>query len=264
MSKRLTINVLLLSLTIIALLFNSSCSSKRKMTESSLRSFSANNLIREVEENKFEFDNFQSKLDIKFNDGKKTMSLKGQLRMQKDSVIWVTLTFMGIEAARLMITTDSINFINRNDRTYLSEDLGKIKEFMPIEPSLSFVQDILTGNERLRQKDEKYKISTVEGKYKLETRKEEKDMVMTKDIWVMPENFRISKYDIRNHQTETKLEYDDFEYFGDSYLPTKISLTHSSGNVVSIEIEYSNVAIGKELTFPFKINKKYDRINVWQ
>lgn len=264
MSKKLTINVLLLSMTIITLLFNSSCSSKKGITSSELKSYSANQIIREIKKNQFEFENMQSKLNIEFDDGKKAMSLKGQLRMQRDSVIWISLTYLGIEAARLKITTDSINFINRSNKTYLSEDMAKLKEFIPIEPSLEFIQDILTGNERLIQKGERFKASVADGRYRLETRNDDNNFIRNKEIWVLPENFRISKYEIQEQDAERskiELEYDNFESYNGRYLPTKILLTH--GQEISIEIEYSNVTTDKNLKFPFRLNKKYDRINIW-
>ncbi|NJO89334.1 MAG: DUF4292 domain-containing protein [Chloroflexia bacterium] len=40
----------------------------------------------------------------------KTITLKGNLRIQKDSLIWISLSGFGIEAARLKCTKDSVFF----------------------------------------------------------------------------------------------------------------------------------------------------------
>ena len=84
---------------------------------SGIKMMSANNIIKEVDENRFEFDNLEATMGISMK-GDNIHSLKGQLRMQNDSVIWISLSLkIGIEVARVMITDDTIKFVNRNTRT---------------------------------------------------------------------------------------------------------------------------------------------------
>ena len=84
---------------------------------SGIKMMSANNIIKEVDENSFEFDNLEATMGISMK-GDNIPGLKGQLRMQNDSVIWISLSLkIGIEVARVMITDDTIKFVNRNTRT---------------------------------------------------------------------------------------------------------------------------------------------------
>ena len=51
--------------------------------------------------------------------------INAQLRMRKDSVIWISASaFLGIEAARLLLTPDSFKMINRLNSTYISSDIS--------------------------------------------------------------------------------------------------------------------------------------------
>lgn len=275
MNKQLIYNILIFAILIISIIFNSSCSSNKKATKTSLSTYTVNNIIREVEKNQFDFENLQAKINIRFKDDKNALGLRGQVRIQKDSVVWISLSLkVGIEVGRMMITTDSIKFIDRNNRSYISESLNTFADILPIEPSVSFIQDLLIGNDTQIQKGGKYKISTEDDKYKLEvTKKEKKNIknieephILVKDMWIIPENFRISRYNIKEYDDDVRkiqLEYNDFKLFNNKYLPTKINITLSSGYDMSLEIEYNNIEIDEKISFPFNVSDKFERIFIW-
>ena len=138
----------------------SSCSVKKET--SNIRMLSANHIVKEVEDNKFEFDNLEAKFNVNILDekGRNEMGLKGQLRMQNDSLIWVSVSLkVGIEMARVMITEDSLKFINRSGKTYIAENLDYVNEILPVEASIKFLQDILIGNSNQIRRSDNYKSS---------------------------------------------------------------------------------------------------------
>ena len=64
------------------------------------------------------YKSFKS-LNVEYSEDKGKTSLKGQLRIQSDSLIWLTFSpALGIEAARVLLTNDSVKFINRLNKTY--------------------------------------------------------------------------------------------------------------------------------------------------
>ena len=219
--------------------------------------------MREVEENSFEYDKLHTKLDIKYKDDKNTLGFKGQLRMQKDSVIWMSLSLkVGIEIGRIMITPDSIKFLNRNNRTYLAEGLSVFNDKLPIEPSIDFLQNLFVGNDTQIKNGDKYKVSTDDDEYKLEII----NFAVLKDVWVTSESFKISKYKIQennNDKRNIQIEYSDFKDYNKKLLPSKIIFELSAGSNVSVEINYSNVTVDEEIDFPFNVTKKFERIHLW-
>lgn len=90
-----------------ALLFLASCGSHRKNvapTEAMLTEA----LIQQVEQNETQWNWFTAKLNIQPESGM-ISNFGGQIRMQRDSVIWISVTaLLGVEAARIMITPDSL------------------------------------------------------------------------------------------------------------------------------------------------------------
>ena len=73
--------------------------------------------------------------------------LSGQLRMRKDSLIWLSVTAtMGVEALRAKVSNDSIWILNRLEKTYLAEPLDTVSAQLGIPLSLPLVQTLLLDN----------------------------------------------------------------------------------------------------------------------
>ena len=235
------------------LLVLGSCSTNKNV--STIRNLSANHIIREVERNQFEFENIETKFNVKVK-GDNSIGLKGQIRMQNDSVIWISLSMkLGIEVARVMITEDSVKFINRTEKTYLSESINGLKDRLPIETSLDFLQDLLIGNNI--HFNEKYKATVEDNSYKLTS---DRDI-----FWVTPKTFKVKEHELQSsmansQQLIAKIYYDNFQEINGKLLPTKIILDASDIFDLNIEIDYSDIKVGEKLQFPFNISKKYSKI----
>ena len=232
--------------------FTTSCSSNKSM--SNLRNLSANHILREVERNQFEFDNLATKFNVKVK-GDNSIGLKGQLRMQNDSVIWVSVSLkLGIEMVRVMITEDSVKFINRTEKTYLAESIDDFKSQLPSEATISFLQDVLVGNEIQFNDNEKFKASIEDNSYKLTSEKN--------TFWVTPKTFKVKRQQptANGQQPTVIINYDNFQEINGKLLPTKIILDTNDEFDINIEIDYTEVKVGEKLEFPFNISKKYSRI----
>ncbi len=73
--------------------------------------------------------------------------LSGQLRMRKDSIVWVSVTAtMGVEVLRAKISMDSVWLLNRLEKTYLAEPMDSVSAQLGIPLSLPLVQILLLDN----------------------------------------------------------------------------------------------------------------------
>ena len=233
-----------------------SCSTNKNA--SSIRNLSANHIIREVERNQFEFDNFETKFNVKVK-GDNNIGLKGQMRMQNDSIIWISLSLkVGIEVGRMMITEDSVKFINRSNRTYFSESVegfrsSGIQEFWS-SGILDLLQNLLVGND-INFK-EKYKATIEDNNYKLTSNKN--------TFLVTPKTFKVKRQQatVNGQQSTVGIDYDNFQEVNGKLLPTKIIVDAGDIFNLNIEIDYSEIKVGEELEFPFNISKKYNKIKI--
>lgn len=73
--------------------------------------------------------------------------LSGQLRMRKDSIVWLNVTAtMGVEVLRAKISNDSVWLLNRLEKTYLTEPLDTVSAQLGIPLTLPLVQILLLDN----------------------------------------------------------------------------------------------------------------------
>ena len=240
-----------------------SCSTNKNTA--SIRNLSANHIIREVERNQFEFDDFETKFNVKVK-GDNNISLKGQMRMQNDSVIWVSLSLkLGIEVARVMITNDSVKFINRTNKTYFSESAESFRDSGVLEfgnsGMMEFLQDLLVGNDVLLSKNDKFKVTIEDDNYKL-TSDQNTFLVTPKTFKVKSQKSKVKSQwlTVNSQQPTIVINYDNFQKVNEKLLPTKIILDASDIFDINIEIDYSEIKVGEELEFPFNISKKYNKI----
>ena len=252
-------NILIISMLTCLSLFASSCASNKVTANKNLHALSANRLIKEVEENNFTFDQFQTKFAAKVETEDAKLSLKGQLRMKNDSVVWLSVALpVGLEVVRAMITHDSVFVINRTEKTYIKESIKNFKQIPSPIADLKFIQAILVGNDITLKNGDKYYSEIVDEMYKLQTIKE-----INKILLVQPENFRIKKCDlneISGDERKIELKYDNFENHKGGFLPTNIDLTISKKPKFNISISYSNVLLNTEQDYKFSIPKKFEQV----
>ena len=72
--------------------------------------------------------------------------VSGNLRMRRDSTVWISATaFMGMESLRMVATPDSVVMVNRMNQTYLAEPYAKLAETLQV-PSFKEIQALLLGD----------------------------------------------------------------------------------------------------------------------
>lgn len=89
-----------------------------------------------------------SKVDIDIEgNGLEFKDLSGQLRIRRDSIVWLSLTApLGVEIGRVKVSADSAWIINRLEKTYLAEPLDSIAKRFGMPLSLPWIQTLLIDN----------------------------------------------------------------------------------------------------------------------
>lgn len=272
MSRKFHI-LLIHSLLAFVIIFGTSCSSKKAITKTNLRAFTANRLIREVEKNNFDFDNIRAKMNVKIEAKDMNVNVKGQIRMKKDSIVWMSISLpLGLEMIRVKVSPDSIFFVNRTEKVYLAENIDIFSDISPMINSIEFIQSVLIGNDINLRESDNYKVKIEDNQYnlfisnklkKLIKNKDEDWKVILKDISIDPELFKITKYNIKEYNDNKRrieLEYSDFVKVNEKYIPTKIVVDIHGDFSLKATINYSNINVDDNIDFIFNVPKKYERI----
>lgn len=73
--------------------------------------------------------------------------LSGQIRMRKDSLVWLSVTAtMGMEVLRAKVSNDSIWILNRMEKTYMAEPLDSLSVQLGMPLTLPWIQTLLLDN----------------------------------------------------------------------------------------------------------------------
>jgi len=263
-----------LLLIFFIVLFNS-CKTPRSIIKEPIREYGADYLFDKLKENELKFDWFSAKFKLDMIIDKKNTSFSGQLRMRKDSVIWITFSpALGIEMARLIITTDSVKFINRINKTYFVGDYYLVNDFLDSNVDYDVLQSILLGNDLTYYEDGKFRATYDSKEYHLVTggRKKLKKYVITRqdeeriflqNIFLNPETFKITQMKIKEIKKENKkleASYSDFYPISDQLFPNHVTYHLAADKPIDVDLDYSKIKIDEPQQFPFKISSKYSRI----
>ncbi len=263
---------------IMAIIFLSECGSSKKLNRAkreSIRELGAEYLINKLSENELKYETLAVKFKADYIIDKKKTKLKGQFRIKKDSIIWLSITpALGIEILRLYITPDSVKLINRMDKTYLATDFKYINTFLNNAVDFDMLQSLLLGNDFSLYENTHWKARWSEKGYKLSTSNRRKLKKYAKDrnkysipiqnIWLEPENYKITHTmikEIRN-QKARKLDvyYSEFLDFDNQRFASNLQFDIQADKNIEVNINYHKISIDDAVRFPFKISKRYTKI----
>jgi hypothetical protein len=93
------------------------------------------------------FNTFSAKARTKLTINDETNDVTLYVRVQHDRKIWVSVTAIaGIEAARVLITPDSVMLINRMQNTYLKQPFSYIYKYAGNQVNYEMIESALLGN----------------------------------------------------------------------------------------------------------------------
>lgn len=267
------LNGIILVLTAILLL--SSCKSTRPLIKAPLKEEGPEYLYKKLKENELKFDWLSAKIDANYSEKKSSTDFKGQLRIRKDSLIWVSITpALGIELFRMVITMDSVKYLNRLNKEYFLGDYELVSRFLQIHIDFDILQSLILGNDFQFYETNSFRASIDNLNYKLSTtgrrkiRKVAEDasaepVVLLQNIWLDPESFKIIKIDVKEYLKDNRklsATYGNFLGTGSQFYPASLNFDIMADDVLKMNINYSKVTLNEPMTFPFSIPENYKRI----
>jgi outer membrane lipoprotein-sorting protein len=263
-------NRILLTLFISAALLAvlSSCKTQRAVIKEPLKEAGAELLLSKLKEKELKFDWLTAKFSADYKNKDTEHSFGGQIRIRKDSLIWISLSpMMGIEVIRLMVSQDSVKFINRMNNTYFVGDYDYLNKFLNTNIDFDILQAFLIGRDLSFYDYDHFK-ATVDGHlYKLTTTdrqklknyvksSEEEVKAFIQNIWLDPETYKITQADVKEVKREKqRLEatYGSFEPIQGQLFPMKMEYNIYADNNIFSTATFSKVTIDEPQQFPFKI-----------
>ncbi len=255
-----------------------SCKQQQKISHAATRCNldykNAKTLTANLKSNEFRFNKLNAKISIETVIDSSFNSFTSSLRMKKDSIIWMSISKLGIEGARILITRDSVSFMNRIDNKYFKGDFSYISKLLNTQLDFEMLQSLLIGNSvEFYDEDEKIKAGNSNCHYTLGTiRKYKLRRVMEKgkelkepaqSIYLTPETYKISRILFYEFNPERSFDagfYDFIKLDSTQLFPQKMNFSVKAQKNVKISIVYTKIQLNEEQSFPFKIPNNYEQI----
>ncbi len=272
MNRGIKTSVQIISILILVW-FVSGCKINRAALKKPLKEYGFDYLYKKMNENLVNFNTLNSRFNIDYVQGKSKTNLKGQMRIQSDSLIWLSFTpALGIEAARLLLTNDSVKFINRLNKTYFASKYSLLDSLLNTTIEYSILQSMLLGNDLTQYDVNKFKASIDGGLYRITIRERQKirkyirkgeieTKVLVQNIWLDPETFRIRKIDIKELGDDSKklmVTYDEYFEVDGQFFPKKMKIEVTADRNIVIDIDFLKTKLNLIQNYPFRIPSKYD------
>ena len=262
----------ILSLAIIILF--QQCNPRKKLIKQPIKELGVDYLINQLKKNEFQFEWLDAKFSADFSIDGNISTLKGTIRLRKDSAIWASISpAFGIEMARILITQDSLKLMNRIDGTYIKSDFSYINKLLETNFDFDILQALLLGNDLTCYENDKFKAHLNEKKYLLTTvgrrkikkfvDKNDKDRIILQDIWLDPGTYKIERISLKDIKISSKIDsyYSGFQASGNQIFPTELYFDFNNKRAVKLTLKMNKVEINSPKNLSFKIPSKYININ---
>ena len=239
------------------LLLNSGCKSKKQLLIPAidLTKTEVDSLIF----SKNSFNWFDGKAKIKFEDNYETQRGVLYVRMKSDSVIWMVVKKLSIEAARVQITPEAICILNRLEKTYQQAPLDSISHVFGLSPDFDFISELISGRLpqidtsrlwKFKENDTFYQYRSVINDIVIDFNYDKKTGLLTSGKF----------YD--RHIQEGEWTYGDYRRVSDEVLPfeRKFRIKFDDKKYMNLDIDFQEININKAHNLRFEIPPHYKKI----
>ena len=230
----------------------SACVGPKDLINSSSKSVS--HILKNVQKKGAEVDWFTAQIKGQAQLNDKTYPISAQLRMRQDSVIWISVSaVLGLEAARILLTPDSVKLINRLNSTYFIGDVKELTKRYNLHLSFYEIQNLMLG---------KYSFSNP-NLFKLLP--SEQDYLLFADtdtaIYTLRLNSEFLPLEINSVQQDSisfKLSYSSFVVVHEEWLPQNTDLqVLTPNNDLNFTYSYSKMLVNRPKKIKFSIPSSY-------
>jgi hypothetical protein len=213
-----------------------------------------------IEEIDFEY--FHGKARMVLRDANKEREVKANIRVRKDSVIWMTFSVIGVQGGKALINKDSITILSNIDKEYYVFEYKELSKRFNLDLNYDVIQSAMLGNPIIPRK-ETDEVSQESTMYLLKQQAGNVNVVS----YVNAASQKIEKVEMKegNSSNSLMINYSNFQPVGSKVFPYNgtINLFYKAVSGLlntTIIFEYNKAEVGdRELKFPFNIPKRYER-----
>lgn len=207
-------------------------------------------------------------LNILEND--QEINIRGSVRIKVDSAIMLSFTAIaGIEAARVLLTRDSVKILDRINNSYFIGDYNEAIKFLPVPLTYEIVQSLFLANPGILVSNFK-QFHDTETEYRFIDNEisilVESDVLATAGTCRDMIGFRFDQeFLTRNIEFYSSdksvyggLKFNNYSQHNNISLPDDISIYFVSHNLpIKGELRINRIELERDIRFPFSVPSRY-------
>lgn len=246
----------------LAVLFAlAACGTSAKVTKVKLRNLSNEALVSNIEGAEAQFSTFESRLKIRYEDPKRVQNLTVTLRLQKDSLIWMNASFLGISMARALITPEKFQYYEKIDKTYFEGDFSILSRWLGTELNFYQLQSLLLAEPIVPLGSTPFRAKLQENLYRVDTKDAANNWLMM--LLLRPDTFKTASQQIirRDKNQMVTAHYTAFQNVSGIIFPEKLAITATEKQErIIIDLQYDRPEINHRLNVPFTVPSGYTKL----
>ncbi len=271
-----------------------SCKTPREVATVNVKPISTPKLLKNIENTGLFYDYLTiSRINCQFSNNNSNTSFRVNLKAIRDEKILVSVTKLNIPVVRVLLTPDSIVYVNYLEKNYFTDDYSYLSSILNIDLDFELVQAIVSNSAfsyRNDQKDKDFRAFTTsveEGMYVLQSQRERKVIrletknkaakierrlkrlddtaLILQKLFFNPGNFALTKVLIsdKTNQREMKLNFGDFVKIEDKDYPGSIDIQFlSETEKLELNVRLSGFSTEKPSPLRLEIPQNYEQIRV--
>ncbi len=202
-----------------------------------------------------------AKARITYKDEAETTKFNANIRMRKDSVIWMNIKKLSVEAFRVLITQDSIYIIDRLKKKYYIHGLDFVEEKFNFPGQFQALQTAILGNPYFFDK-QKLTADIADQQYQLTSGPE----IRTRSKYLLNGlDYSLESMSFFDVERDRKLGIDLSNYLAvvdDLIFPHKRTYTVESEETgdAKIDMKFSKVELNVPKNILFSVSDRYERV----
>lgn len=179
----------------------------------------------------------------------------------RDSVVWMNVKKFGLEAARMLITPDSVFVINRLDKTWTAMSMEELQTQYSLPDGFGLLQQFLLASAWIDPgmqlssdvKDNLHRLSGTNGQLSADYRLEEGSFLLRSESFMQAREARNVSFSFDDYKKTAIAGFFPYLRHVEAFSPET--------DKVNLEIEMSNVEINVPKNFRFEIPSSYEKVD---
>jgi hypothetical protein len=217
------------------------------------------NKLRDIRARQVDFNTFSGKAQAKLNINGDKHDVTLNIRIKKNKQIWISITaLLGVEAARALITPDSIKVMNKLQGTYLKKPFSYVYSYASKQINYKTLESLLIGNAIPELISDNATLKPDNGNVILSGLLQDLAYKLT----VGP-GLKVTQTSMSNQIMQQSLQVDNSVLIqaGTRVMPSQININSSvKQKTIQADIRYTRADFDQPVDMPFSVPARYEVI----